>query len=462
MHATSSVLRHQQKRIQNHLNQSDIYSFFNVLTSDDLLSHVEETLPEHRERQFPPTETLAMFLSQALNADRSCQRVVNEAATNRLLGGLRPCSTSTGGYCRARQRLPLEMIRGLARLTGQLIDEQVPLQWQWRHRPVRLIDGSTVTMPDTAANQATYPQQERQSDGLGFPICRFVGITCLSSGAVLDVAVGRYQGKGADEQTLLRSLLHNLEMDDIVLGDAFYCTYFLLAELQSRGIDGVFEQHGSRKLKTDFRTGRKLGPHDHLITYTKPKLQPQWMSDEAYASAPDSLTVRELKADGKILVTTFCSPKDVPKHAVKDLYKSRWNVELDLHHIKTTLGMETLSCKTPEMAIKELWIYMLAYNLIRLLMAQSAFLTDRLPRTLSFKHTVQLWLSFTSQQRQTYDYEQVFVFMQMIAEKRVGNRPGRIEPRAVKRRPKPMPLLTKPRQIARAQVERYGHPKKLK
>lgn len=458
MHATSSLLRHQQKRVQDHLNQSDIYSFFNLLTSDDLLLHVEQSLPEHRERQYPPTETLAMFLSQALNADRSCQRVVNEAATNRLLGGLRPCSTSTGGYCRARQRLPLEMVRGLARLTGQLVDEQVPLQWRWRHRPVRLIDGSTVTLPDTDDNQASYPQQKHQKDGLGFPICRFVGITCLSSGAVLDVAVGRYQGKGSDEQTLLRSLLHNLEMEDIVLGDAFYCTYFLLAELQLRGIDGVFEQHGSRKRKTDFRTGQKLGPHDHLVTYTKPKRQPQWMSDEAYAAAPGSLTVRELKVDGKILVTTFCRPKEVSKHAVKDLYKSRWNVELDLRHIKTTLGMETLSCKTPEMAIKELWIYMLAYNLVRLLMAQSAFLADCLPRTLSFKHTVQLWVSFTRQWPQTYTEEQVAGLIQMIAERRVGNRPGRVEPRAVKRRPKPLPLLTKPREIARARVERYGHP----
>lgn len=458
MHATCSLVRHQQKQIQNHISQSDIYSFFNVLTSDELLSHVERSLPEHRERQFPPTETLAMFLSQALNPDRSCQRVVNEAATNRLLGGLRPCSTSTSAYCRARQRLPLEMVRGLARLTGRLVDERVPSQWRWRHRPVRLIDGSTVTLPDTGANQANYPQQASQQDGLGFPICRFVGITCLASGAVLDVATGRYQGKGADEQTLLRSLLHNLEADDIVLGDALYCSYFLLAELQSKEIDAVFEQHGSRKRRTDFRTGQKLGQRDHLVTYTKPKLQPQWMSDEAYASAPDSLTVRELKVEGKILVTTFCCPKEVPKHAVKDLYKSRWNVELDLRHIKTTLGMETLSCRTPEMAIKELWIYMLAYNLIRLLMAQSAVLTDCLPRTLSFKHTVQLWLSFTRQRLQTDAGEQIAVLMLLIAERKVGKRPGRVEPRAVKRRPKQMPLLMKPREIARAQVERYGHP----
>jgi hypothetical protein len=458
MHATSSARRQQQRRVQNRAANNDIYSFFNILTSDDLLWHVEQSLPEHRERQFPPTEALAMFLSQALNSDRSCQRIVNEAATNRLLGGLPPCSTSTGGYCRARQRLPLEMVRDLTRITGQLIDHQVPEQWRWRGRPVRLIDGSTVTLPDTAANQAAYPQQKNQKQGLGFPICRFVGITCLSSGAVLDIAEGQYQGKGADEQSLLRRLLHNLERDDVLLGDAYYCTFFLLAELQLRGIDGVFEQHGSRKRKTDFRTGQKLGQYDHLVTYAKPKLQPQWMSDEAYASAPDHIIVRELKVGGKILVTTLCCPNEVPRQAVKDLYSSRWHVELDLRHIKTTLGMETLSCKTPEMATKELWIYMLAYNLIRLLMAQSALLADCLPRTLSFKHTVQLWLCYKSESGRIDADEQIAVLMRLIAQRRVGNRPGRIEPRAVKRRPKSLPLLMKPRQIARAHVEQYGHP----
>ena len=203
----------------------------------------------------------------------------------------------------------------------------------------------------------------------------------------------------------------------------------LLAELQLRGVDAVFEQHGGRKRKTDFRTGQKLGQYDHLVTYAKPKLQPQWMSDEAYASAPDHIIVRELKIGGKILVTTLCCPKEVPRQAVKDLYSSRWHVELDLRHIKTTLGMETLSCKTPEMAVKELWIYMLAYNLIRLLMAQSALLADRLPRTLSFKHTVQIWLSYKSQCERIDADKQVAVLMRLIAQRRVGNRPGRIEPR---------------------------------
>lgn len=462
MHATLSQCSHQQKRIKYHAKESDIYTFFNLLTSRELLSPVEDYLPEHRERQFPPTETLAMFLSQALNADRSCQRVVNEAAINRLVGGLKPCSTATGGYCKARQRIPLEMISGLARLSGQLITDKVPSQWRWRQRPVRLIDGSSVSMPDTPANQASYPQQGRQQPGLGFPICRFVGITCLSSGAVLDVAIGAFKGKGTDEQTLLRTLLHNFRQGDVVLGDAFYCTYFLLAELQCRGVDAVFEQHGSRKRVTDFRTGKKLGYHDHLVTLSKPKIRPDWMNHEDYQLAPDTITVREMKVGGKILVTTLCCSRDVPKRAVKDLYKSRWHVELDIRHIKTTLGMETLSCKTPEMAVKEIWVYMLAYNLIRLLIAQSAVLADTVPRALSFKHTLQLWLTFNRQQSNGIASEYIPELMRLIAEQRVGNRPGRIEPRAVKRRPKPMPLLTQSRQLARDKVKKYGHPRKLK
>lgn len=458
MHATSSSRCRQQRRLKTHAANSSICSFLNALTGDDLLCQVEHCLPKHRERLFPPTETLAMFLSQALNDDRSCQRIVNEAASNRLLEGLRPCSTSTGAYCRARQRLPLEMIRTLTTLIGQFTDSEIPPERRWRCRPVRLIDGSTATLPDTPANQAAFPQQKQQKKGLGFPILRFVGMTCLSSGAVLDVAIGPYQGKGSDEQTLLRQLLHNLKAGDVVLGDAYYCTYFLLAELIASGIDCVFEQNGSRRQKTDFRTGQRLGSRDHLVTYDKPQ-KPHWMSDEAYASAPDQVTVRELKVDGKILVTTMCCDREVPKQAVKDLYSSRWHIEVDFRDIKTTLGMATLSCKTPEMATKELWVYMLAYNLIRLMMAQSALLADRLPRTISFKHTVQLWLSFTSQRPGAVEDEKAMAGLrQLIAQQQVGNRPGRSEPRAVKRRPKPMPLLTVPREEARAQISRHGHP----
>lgn len=167
-------------------------------------------------------------------------------------------------------------------------------------------------------------------------------------------------------------MLDTLEREDVLLGDAFYPTYFLLCDLVRRGVDGVFEQYGARKRRTDFTTGEKLGARDHLIVLAKPKKKPEWMSWEAYAQAPATLKVREFKAGGKIMVTTFLDPQRAPKNQLKALYRRRWNVELDLRNIKTTLGMEHLRCKTPEMAIKELWVSLLAYNMIRLLMAQAA------------------------------------------------------------------------------------------
>jgi hypothetical protein len=418
-------------------------------------------LPAPRERLFPPTETLSMFLAQVLNDDRSCQAAVNDAAVKRLTGGLPGCSTATGAYCRARQRLPLEMVRSLARHTGRRIDDAVPERWRWRGRPVRVVDGSTVTMPDTPDNQAAYPQQGGQATGLGFPICRFVAVTCLESGALLDAALGRFQGKGGDEQTLLRSLVDTFAADDVVLGDAFYATWFLIADLQARGVDALFEQNGARRRSTDFRRGRRLGSRDHLITWPRPKVRPQWMSPEQYAATTESITVRELQAGKRILVTTMRCPKAASGKVLKDLYKKRWNIELDIRSIKTTLGMENLSCRTPEMAEKEMWIHLLAYNLIRMLMLQSASSVDILPRMLSFRHALQLWLAWTRSSAML-DADDLAKLIELISQQRVGNRPGRIEPRAVKRRPKAFPLLTRTRPEARERIRRHGHPAKVK
>jgi hypothetical protein len=402
-----------------------------------------------------------MFLAQVLDADRSCQQAVNDAAIKRLVSGLPRCSTHTGGYCRARQRLPLAMVRELARRSGRQLTDRQPTAWHWRGRPVRLVDGTTVTMPDTDANQAAYPQSRTQRPGLGFPLCRLVGIVCLGSGALLDAAIGRFRGKGGDEQTLLRSMLDTLQPGDLLLGDAYYATYFLLCELQRRGVDGVFEQYGARRRRTDFRRGQRLGPRDHLIELEKPPRKPEWMTHAEYARVPDRLVVRELKAGRKILVTTLCCPKTTTKTDVNALYRERWHVELDLRHLKTTLGMNVLSCRTPAMVEKEIWVYLLAYNLIRMLMVQSASLADTLPRQLSFKHAVQLWRVWIRSSQGDEPVSDLEALCLLLAEQRVGNRPGRIEPRALKRRQKPYSRLMLPRPLAREKIRLHGYPGKI-
>jgi len=460
MQSSLSRAQQQQRRVQRHAERADAVTLFNLLTGPQLLERVDAALPEHRERLYPPTETLSMFVTQVLSADGSCQQAVDAAQVRRLISGLTPGSTDTGAYCRARARLPLELIATLTRECGGVLAKEAPPWWQWRGRRVLLVDGATTTLADTDENQARFPQPGSQKLGLGFPIARMVALMCLGSGALRDAAIAPCLGKGNDEQSLLREILDTVEAGDILLGDAFYATYFLLWDLIRNGVDGVFEQYGARKRTTDFGTGEVLGVRDHLTTWPKPKKRPQWMSTFEYERVPQTLRVRELQVSGKILVTTFLDPKATPKRVLKALYRQRWQVELDLRNIKTTLGMEQLRCKTPEMALKELWTYLLAYNLIRLLMAQSALLADQIPRQLSFKHTVQLWLAWQTQGGGRTDGVGMQRLLILIAQPRVGWRSGRIEPRAVKRRPKQFGLLMAPRDQARERVRVHGHPKK--
>lgn len=446
-------------RVQHYAQTQTAIDIFNALTHPELLDCLEAELPPHRERLFPPTETLSMFIAQVLSADGSCRNTVDQAATQRLINGLPLCSTATGGYCQARARLPLDLMTHLTKAIAEQMQAQVHPAWHPHGRQIRLIDGTTVTMPDTPANQAAYPQQRNQKAGLGYPICRLVGAFNLADGALVGAAVSPYQGKGRGEQTLLRELLDHFEAGDLLLGDALFATYFLFAELRERGIDAVFEQQGARRRSTDFRRGRRLGPKDHLITLTKPRKKPEWMSQADYDHAPEQIVVRELAGAGKVLVTTLCESGTWPKHEIKALYQLRWDVELNFRHLKTTLGMETLRAKTPAMNEKELWTYLLAYNLIRWLMSSSAKLADVLPRTLSFQHTRQLlrhWQALCPLPRDTEDLIEPLLWL--IAQHRVGNRPGRIEPRAVKRRPKPYPYLMMPRSQARESIRRFGHP----
>ena len=310
-------------------------------------------------------------------------------------------------------------------------------------------------MPETPENQARYPQPSSQAEGVGFPLARIVAVICLSTGAIIDAAMGAYSGKGSSELGLLRGLGAAFSAEDVMLADAFYCNYFLIATLQAAGVEVLFEQNGARI--TDFRRGQRLGKRDHLVHWPNPKSRPQWMAREHYETFPDEITVREVEVEGQILVTTMLDHRRVRKAELSKLYGLRWNVELDLRNIKTTLGMDVLSCHTPQMNEKEMWVHLLAYNLIRLLMTQAALDGGVHPRELSFKHTVQMWMEWTSQRLPTNLALHNPTLFRLIAQLKVGNRPGRIEPRARKRRPKPYPWLKVPRAEARRQIAIHGH-----
>jgi hypothetical protein len=450
---TQSLLHQRRRNIKRRSESTEALEFFNILTSPQLQQTSQALQPEHRERLYPPTVTLAMFMRQTLEADGSCQKAVNGWAAQRAAEGLRPCSVRTGGYCRARQRLPLEGVRALTRQTGRLLSDKALAPWLWRGRAVKLVDGTGLSMPDTPQNQAVYPQPSTQAPGVGFPLARLVMVICLATGAALDAAIGPYSGKGSGELGLVRRLLEGFRPGDIMLADALYCNYFLIATLMAKGVDVLFEQNGARL--TDFRRGQSLGTRDHIVRWPKPATRPQWMTPEQYADFADEITLREVKVAHQVLVTTMLEHRKISKADLSELYACRWSVELDLRNLKTTTGMDVLNCQTPQMNDKQLWVHLLAYNLIRLLMAQAACMAGVDPRSLSFKHTVQLWTQWLARGLSaTQDDHRLFT---LIAQSRVGHRPRRIEPRMRKRRPKPFPLLTVPRAQARQQVRKHGH-----
>ena len=274
----------------------------------------------------------------------------------------------------------------------------------------------------------------------------------LATGAVRDLAIGPYSGKGTGEHGLLRQLMSVFKRGDVVLGDCYYASFFLIAMLIQIGVDIVFPIHHARD--SDFRRGKRLGKKDHLVQWKRPA-KPEWMDEDTYKTFPEMITVREVsisngrpgfRSKSRILVTTFLDPDEVSKTDLSKLYDCRWFIEINLLSIKQTMRMDILRCKTPEMVRKEIWAHLLAYNLVRKVMAQAAIKHDKIPRQLSFKLALQVIFSFRQAGIFCENDEGVYnKMLQAIVHKKVGNRPGRSEPRMVKRRPKSFPRLQKPR-----------------
>lgn len=461
---SQSTRRRIVEQVQS-FRESDILPFHDLLDAAMVQATVEAEGVVFNKSLYNPLVTLGVFLSQVLDPDHSCRAAVARLIVWLALHRRKPCAAKTSGYCEARQRLPLGVVVRLVRQTAREIDERADDAWRWKGREVSLVDGTTALAPDTPANQNEFPQNPAQKAGLGFPLVRMVALISLATGVVRDLAMGPYAGKQTGEEALFRALWDDLKPGGIVLGDRLFCTFFGIAGLSRRGVDAVFRMHQGRKY--DFRKGRRLGVEDHVTRWPKPS-RPDWMDEETYAQIPDELEVRELRVkvaqpgfrvDELVLTTTLLDAEEYTKEEVADLFLQRWNIELDFRSIKCVLQMEMLRTKTPEMVRKEIWMHMLAYNLIRGVTAEAAEARGERPRLLSFKGTLQTMTAFQDALRQAAPNDRaalIDAMLKAISSHRVGDRFGRVEPRANKRRPKQQRYLMEPRRQARKRLTATG------
>jgi len=426
---------------------------FAALLAED---RIDKALGEARELWqgwiYTPAVTVWVFLAQCFSRDHSCRDAISQLIAWRLSRGQSACSARTGAYCTARDALPEEACRHLLRETGQSVADQVPAHWLWQGRNVVVADGSTITMADTPKNQAAYPQMACQRPGCGFPIARIVVLFALATGTVLEATLGRYQGKRTGEPSLFRTLHDALKAGDVFLADRCFSGWCDIALLQQRGVDCVLRKHHMRP--TDFRQGRRLGKDDHLVTWKKVE-RPEWMSRKQYQQLPDELTLREVRVRVRqrgfrtkevLVVTTLLDPERYPPEAIAELYRRRWQAELNLRSLKIVLQMDHLRCKTPHRVRNEFYMHLIGYNLIRKIMAAAAVHAGVEPWTISFKGALQtihqlLLVLVAPISAQAWCQ----VLFDSIAAHPVGHRPDRIEPRVLKRRGKTYSLMIKPR-----------------
>jgi hypothetical protein len=461
-HPTSPRCARQVATLQRHFAQAPGLPFANALEADAVEQALRQENVSFRDRLFSPLVTLWVFLSQVLDPDHSCRQAVARFLAWRVAQGLKPCSADTGAYCKARQRLPESLLAHLVRSTGRQLQDAAPAGWRWRGHTVKVVDGTTVSMPDSPDNRRAFPPPQGGYRGGGFPVARLVVLFSLAVGTVLDAALGRFQGKQTGETALFRTLHEHLGVGDVLLADRYYCSYWEIAFAQQRGANIVFRLHQRRR--ADFRRGLRWASGDHVVVWTKPK-RPAWMDEATYAGLPDRLAVRELRVRVRqcgfrtralVVATTLLDPQTAPAEELALLYRLRWYAELDLRALKAVMQMGVLRCQTEVLVRKELWAHFLAYNLLRTAMAQAAQECGLLPLEISFKGALQTLAAFAAllHSANAAELEEVCRWVRAaFARHRVGQRPDRYEPRAKRRRPNPNPPpLNEPRQKARARL----------
>jgi IS4 transposase len=422
---------------------------FGSLLPLHLLAQAEEGC-NSRDRIYSVRRTFFGFLYQVLNPDCPCREIVRQIQA--LFGLHQPIRVDggTSAFCQARKRLPLDTLQRLRVATAAVAEKTADL---WHGLRVKLIDGTTTSLPDTVKNQRTYPQPGGQKPGCGFPLLKLVGVFSLMSGVLLDYAKGN---KHQHELSLLQSLLDVFKAGDLALADRGFSSYTLLSLLLRRTAHGLFRLHQARP--ADLRKGKRLGKNDRLMLWRKPAQKPRYLPKALWKLIAPELSVRLIRrhlavpgfrVQSVTLVTTLLDAQAYPADELAVLYARRWRIELWFRDIKTSMGMEVLRCKSPQMVHKELEMFFIAYNLIRCLMVEAAALGEVSMERLSFKGSVDSVRQFSlalAQARSRKKRKQLEAqLLEVIATDQVPDRPGRREPRAIKRRPKPFPLLNRPR-----------------
>jgi hypothetical protein len=440
----------------------DLY-FAGMLSKERITTSLRESRAWFQGWVYSGPITVWVFLSQCLSSDHSCREAVAKLIAWRVKNGQSACSADTSAYCTARDQLPEKTCRDLALGVGRESHQQAPESWLWKTRRVILGDGSTFTMADTEANQKEYPQQSGQKSGCGFPIMRALVLFSLAVGSVIEAAISPYSGKQTGENSLLRTLHSTLQEGDVLVLDRYFSGWFDIALLQQKGVDVVVRKHQLRA--TDFRSGQRLGKDDQLVCWSKPQ-KPTWMDSETYHSLPDSLRLREVRVRVTqpgfrtrtlVVVTTLLDSDEYTHHDLATVFRLRWHAELNLRSLKIVMQMDHLRCKEPHRVRNEFYMHLLAYNLIRQVMAEAAQKTDVSPHEISFKGTMQTLNQFLPMLSDAVSLDHWYdSLLEAIATHIVANRPDRIEPRCRKRRPKKFKNLREHRSVYKNRFRSKG------
>jgi hypothetical protein len=452
--------RSAQQILKQQQNESERKSFTHLhhLLKDFLPKNLFGT-SSGRKRLFTKKNTFFTFLHQCWSEDGSCQEAVHRLREQADAQGMKKLpSASTSAYVQARHRLDLEELRdvfyhgaGTIEMNGEALHDE---------RPWVVVDGTGLSMPDTEENQEVWPQPSNQKPGLGFPNVKVVASLSLHTGAVLDAEFGN---KHENEIILFRRLSDSFQKDDIVIGDRGFDSWHDTISLLQRGVDTVFRRNARRTILKTSEAKKVLGKGDLLIASKRPAQRPPHISLADWKTLPEELLLRQItftvdrpgfRPSVITVVTTLLDPVDYPTEKIKTMYLRRWQIEVSFRDLKTTMGIDILRCKTPDMIRKEIWMNLIAYNALCYLQVQTAIQKSVERFRLSFKGCMEVLRTWESRFRQLTSSTRIIkqkVFDHMAAIL-LPIRPDRVEPRVKKRRPKKVRLMTKPRHILRQEM----------